>query len=134
MANLLATNEAEYASFADWDSSIIQEYNDALQAVDKFGNSSEYRQNMYNPMYYLDDYYDGYGTSTVASYWRIHTGITQGDTALTVEINLALALEQNEDVKDVEFETVWGLGHTMAECTGNSTDNFIEWVNNCLNN
>jgi hypothetical protein len=34
---------------------------------------------MYNPMYYLLDYYEGYPTSTVAPYWRIHTGIEQGD-------------------------------------------------------
>lgn len=34
---------------------------------------------------------------------------------------------------DVDFETVWGEGHTMAERTGDSTDNFINWVNGCLN-
>lgn len=133
MANLLTTNEAKYSAYSDWDSSLVAAYNYALEAVDKFGNSSEYRQNMYNPMYYLDDYYEGYGTSTVATYWRIRTGIDQGDTALTVETNLALALEQNEDVENVDFETVWGLGHTTAERTGDSTTNFIEWVNECLN-
>jgi hypothetical protein len=34
--------------------------------------------------------------------------------------------------RDVDFETVWGLGHTMAERTGESTENFIQWVNECL--
>ena len=28
--------------------------------------------------------------------------------------------------------TIWGEGHTMAESTGDSTTNFIEWVNKCL--
>ena len=64
----------------------------------------------------------------MASHWRIHTGITQGDTALTVEMNLALALQQNSSVDDVEFQTVWGQGHTMAERTGSSETNFIAWV------
>ena len=78
------------------------------------------------------DAYDGYGTSTVAPYWRIHSGIEQGDTALCTEMNLALALQHCENVQDVEFEMVWGKGHTTAERTGNSTENFIEWVNTCM--
>jgi hypothetical protein len=84
-------------------------------------------------MYYISDYYDGYGTSTVAKYWRIRTGINQTDTALTVEENLKLALESNENVASVDFATVWGQPHTTAERTGTSTDNFIAWVNECLN-
>ena len=32
---------------------------------------------------------------------------------------------------DVDFATVWGQGHTMAERTGSSTENFIAWVNDC---
>ncbi len=132
MANLLAQNEDTYSAYSDWDSSIVDAYTSDLQAVDKLDNTSEYRQNMYNPMYFISGYYDGYGTSTVAAHWRIHTGINQGDTALTVETNLALALEQYYGVKDVNFETVWGQGHTTAERTGNSTDNFIEWVNECV--
>jgi hypothetical protein len=73
---------------------------------------------------------DGYQTSNVATYWRIRTGITQGDTALSTELNLTLALENYG--RDVDFETIWGAGHTMAERTGNSTENFIEWVDSCL--
>lgn len=88
---------------------------------------------MYNPMYYLLDYYDGYQTSTVAKHWLIHTGIEQGDTASTVELNLALALENYDGVEDVEFTTVWGQGHAKAERTGNSTDNFIAWVTQIVN-
>jgi hypothetical protein len=132
LAGILNQNKDEYASFSDWDASVAEAYNNDLKAVDKFGNSIEYRQNMYNPMYYLSDYYEGYGTSKAATYWRIHTGIEQGDTASTVEVNLALALKQNADVKDVDFETVWGQGHTTAERTGSSTENFIAWVNECV--
>jgi hypothetical protein len=43
-------------------------------------------------------------------------------------MNLALALQSYSSVKNVDFATVWGQAHTMAERTGNSTDNFIAWV------
>ena len=29
---------------------------------------------------------------------------------------------------DVDFATVWGLGHTVAERTGDGPTNFIAWV------
>ncbi len=129
LADLLAQNQAAYATFADWDAAYVEAYATDLQAVDALGSSIQTRQNMYNPMYYLLPNYEGYQTSTVAPYWRIHTGIEQGDTATTVELNLALALASYEGVTDVEFTTVWDQGHTQAERTGTSTDNFIAWVN-----
>ena len=46
-------------------------------------------------------------------------------------MNLALALEANSNVQDVDFETVWGLGHTTAERTGDAATNFISWVEGC---
>ena len=84
------------------------------------------REQMYNPMTYLLAAARGGASSTVAPAWRIRTGIQQGDTASTVEINLALALRMAG--KDVDFATVWGQGHTMAELTGSGEDNFISWV------
>ena len=128
LADLLANNTARYAASTDWDASVVDAYAMDLKAVDSLGNSIATRVNMYNPMYYLVSSYAGYQTSTVAPNWRINTGIAQGDTANTVEINLALALQHYTGVKVVDFTTVWGQGHTMAERTGNSTDNFIAWV------
>jgi len=133
LADLLAKNQATYAASAGWDAAYVQAYATDLQAVDKLGNGIQYRLNMYNPMYYLLDYYDGYQTSTVAPYWRINTGIKQGDTATTVEMNLALALENYTGVESVEFTTVWDQGHVMAERTGSSSDNFIAWVTEIVN-
>ena len=88
--------------------------------------------NMYTPLYYLPESSEGYETSTVAKYWRIRTGIAQSDCALSTEMNLALALENYSGVENVDFETVWGAGHTQAERTGSSKDNFIAWVNECM--
>ena len=87
---------------------------------------------MYNPLYYLLSSYDGYKSSNVASYFRINTGITQGDTSNCVEMNLALALKNYG--KNVEFTTVWEQGHTTAERGGSSysTTNFISWVADCM--
>ena len=132
MAAILEENQEKYSQYADFDPQYVTDYQEYKDSVDDWGSDSLTRQDMYNPMYFLSDYYAGCGTSHVASHWRIHTGITQGDTALTVEMNLALALQQNSEVDDVEFQTVWGQGHTMAERTGSGEENFIAWVAECL--
>lgn len=117
MAALLAGTEYE-AEFAE-----------DLARTDALGNSVEDRVNMYTPLYYLSEYYDGCGTANVATYWRIRSGINQSDTALSTEVNLALALESYG--AEVDFETVWGQAHVQAERTGDSTSNFIAWVVEC---
>ncbi|MBE5775839.1 MAG: tannase [Clostridiales bacterium] len=103
-----------------------------LAKQDALGNTVDVRLNMYNPMYYLSPAYEGYQTSEPATYWRIRTGINQGDTALCTEIDLALAAAAYSEETSVDFETVWGQGHTEAERTGSSTENFIAWVNACM--
>ncbi len=108
------------------------DYADDLTKTDSVGNTVDTRLAMYTPLYYLLESSEGYGTSEVAKYWRIRTGIAQSDTSLTTEVNLALALENYDGVEDVDFETVWGEGHTQAERTGDSTSNFISWVNECM--
>lgn len=117
MADLL--NDSEYG----------EAYAADMLRTDALGTSLTNRVNMYTPLYYLNPAYEGYETAHVADYWRIRTGINQGDTALTTEVNLALAL-QNYGVV-VDFETVWGQAHVEAERTGDSTANFIEWVTDC---
>ena len=104
--------------------------------VDAVGKTVETRLMMYTPLYYLIDnstYYSGggSGSSDVAPYWRIRSGIKQEDTALSTEINLALALQAYSGVESVDFETIWGQGHTEAEDTGSASSNFISWVQEC---
>lgn len=124
LADILSSLGSSYAS----------DYSDDLSKTDSVGNTAATRLNMYTPLYYLLESSEGYGTSNVAKYWRIRTGIAQSDCALSTEMNLALALENTDSVSDVDFETVWGAGHTKAERTGDSTTNFIEWVKECMNN
>lgn len=121
LAEILSLLGSEYAA----------DYESDLAKTDSLGSTVETRLNMYSPLYYLLESADGYGKSTVAKNWRIRTGINQGDCALSTEVNLALALENCAGVETVDFETVWGLGHTQAERTGSSTDNFIAWVESC---
>ncbi|MCD7854576.1 MAG: copper amine oxidase N-terminal domain-containing protein [Clostridiales bacterium] len=106
------------------------DFNADLSKKDSVGNTAETRVNMYTPLYYISSAYSGFGTADVADFWRIRTGINQSDTALSTEVNLALALEAYG--KDVDFETVWGQAHVEAERSGSSSDNFIAWVNECL--
>ena len=129
MAVLLEQNADTYAALSGWNSSYPTDYASDREFVDSVGKTSDFRQEIYDPLFYLSDAYEG--SSTPAPHWRIRTSITQGDTASTTEINLALALGACKDVDDVDFATVWGQGHTMAERTGSSTDNFIAWVNEC---
>lgn len=131
MASLLEDNASAYASLSGWDSSYPAAWRDDRAKVDALGTSCDARQQMYDPLYFLAAGSEGAGTSTPCAHWRIRSGITQGDTALTTELNLALALAADHRVADVDFATVWGQGHTMAERTGSSTDNFIAWVNAC---
>ena len=132
LAKLLTDNKEKYSSYSDY-SDYSSEYNNDLAQKDSQNNTMETRVNMYNPMYYLCDYYNGSGSSDVANYWRINTGIEQGDTSQCVDVNLYLGVLNKVGSDNVEFSTVWGQGHTQAERTGDSTSNFINWVNNCLN-
>lgn len=130
MANLLKTNTSKYSALSSWKDTYASDYTEDLTITDKLGKDIEYRANMYNPMYYLLKQSEGYNMSA-ARYLRINTGITQGDTANVTEINLSLALQNHDNVKDAQFTTVWNQGHTTAERTGNSTDNFIQWIYEC---
>ena len=126
MAGLLNDKSSSYSSLTNWDSNYPTDYTNDLSVTDSLGKTIVSRVNMYNPMYYLIPYYDGYQKSDVADYFRINTGITQGDTSNVVEINLYLALLNYG--KDVEFTTVWEKGHTEAERSGSAEDNFISWI------
>lgn len=126
--DVVAANEATYTSLTNWSDDYGAEgYDSDFAQTDAQGVDVLTREHMYNPMYFLSSAYDGAGTSTVAPNWRIRTGITQGDTASTVEVNLALALQAAG--QSVDFATVWGQGHTMAEQAGTGEENFIAWVN-----
>ncbi len=144
-ANLLFDPDGEWAHYDKYLADIVAVYapqyksafDSDLALLDSYGNNLETRLAMYTPLYYLvnnSTYYSGggSGSSSVATHWRIRSGIEQGDTSLCTEINLALGLLQY-GITDVDFATVWDQGHTQAEDSGSGSSNFISWVQSCCN-
>ena len=128
MTYFMEKRQNTYKNYRDYDDSIRQAYEGDMNNVDALHVDTLTRQLMYDPLTFILVPAGEKKPSTLAKHWRIHTGISQGDTALTTEVNLALALKQRKDVEDVDFATVWEKKHTMAERTGSSTENFIQWV------
>ena len=125
---VISKGQSRYASLSGWNKDYgVAAYEKDLAAKDSVGTDMVTRVAMYDPLYYLTQDSRGRGSSTIAPAWRIRTGIAQGDTASTVEVNLALALQQ-AGAGSVDFATIWGQGHTMAELTGTGEENFIAWV------
>ena len=125
---VISKGQSRYSGLSGWsDDYGATAYEKDLATKDSVGTDMATRVSMYDPLYYLTQDSRGRGTSTIAPAWRIRTGITQGDTASTVEVNLALALQQ-AGADSVDFATIWGQGHTMAELTGTGEANFIAWV------
>lgn len=115
---------------SDIESSYSSDYTEDLAKKDALGHTVDYRLNMYSPLYYLLPSSEGYQTANVAKNFRINTGLWQSDTAVNTEANLVLALTNYGS--DVDYSFVWGQEHTMAERSGDSTGNFISWVNECV--
>lgn len=106
------------------------EFEEDFARTDAQGNTVLERLAMFSPLTYLSPNSEQYGTTTIASYWRIRSGIAQSDTPVTSELNLALGLRFVGI--EADFETVWALGHTEAERTGDPDENFIAWIQECL--
>ena len=126
MYNLLNNNKEKYQTKSDWKDSYPDDYLNDFDDKDSLQSEVSYRLNMYNPMYYLISYYQGFNTSDVADYFRINSGIFQFDTGNVVEMNLYLALMNLG--KKVNFTNVWEKQHTRAERKGDSDTNFINWI------
>jgi hypothetical protein len=114
----------------DIGSSYSEDYKEDLEKEDAQGHTVDYRLNMYSPLYYLLSSSEGYQSANMAKYFRINTGLWQSDTAVNTEANLVLALKNYGS--NVDYSFVWGQEHTMAESSGDSTTNFISWVNECV--
>lgn len=102
------------------------EFDEDFVLLDSVGNTVAQRLELFSPLSYLLEANEPYGSAQVAEHWRIRSGLFQSDTPVTSELNLALALDAYG--VDVDFETVWGQGHTQAERVGSSDENFIAWL------
>ena len=127
-SEILSENAADFAQLEGWDEEVASSFAGDLELEDSMGATVTQRVELYDPLHFLRRAESGQGS--VAAHWRIHSGIEQVDTALTTEMNLALALGAVSNVHDVEFITVWEQGRTAAERAGDATDNAIAWVKN----
>lgn len=59
LADLLKNNAGTYASLSNWDATLVDAYANDLKQTDAIGSTIAERVAMYNPMYYLSNFYDG---------------------------------------------------------------------------
>ena len=131
IAQLLSDNTDKYAALDGWDESYVSDWAEDIVTLDSLETDMESRVNAMNPLYGVCEQYAGYGSCTVAPYWRINSGLFQTATALTTEANVAISLKRYDGVKDVSFTPVWGKGFELAEVEGDAQDNFVSWVVDC---
>ncbi|WP_316637092.1 hypothetical protein [uncultured Ruminococcus sp.] len=80
LADVLTEMNSEYAA----------DFAADLAKANFVGHTVETRVNLYSPLFYLMKSREGYGTSNIAKYWRIRSGIEQKTNSLTTEINLRM--------------------------------------------
>ena len=115
------------------DTEYSAEFEKDFSSRDSVGNTVLDVVKMYTPLNYLMESYDGYGTATVAKYWRIRSGISQEDRPVSSEINLILALQNCDAVEALDYATIWGQKHVQAEFGGaESVAEYIKWVEACM--
>jgi hypothetical protein len=128
----LVTNRQEaYSACSDWDAQVVDDWADDIAKEDSIGSDMAQRVAMLNPLYYLSGHYAGYGTATVAPYWRVNEALFQSDIPLTCGANLVRALKHYDGIKDISFTPVWGTAVLLAERSGSAEDNLLTWVAQC---
>ncbi len=104
-----------------------KDFSSDLYKRDKAGSITLKRVNLYNPLYYLISSYEGYNTSTAAPYWYVRSGLFQNSDILTSSVNLYLALSGYRKIKEVDYQTVWGMGE-VKELTDKNIEEIFDWI------
>jgi len=130
--SLLQKNENKYKTYSDWNETLIDDFTADLKKTDALGTAVSHRAILYEPLYWLSGYYAGSGASKPAAHWRIRASVGNSMTPITGETNLALALRHVQGVSDVDFAEVWQQSGTMAERSGTVAENFVVWVDQCV--
>ena len=132
LSSLLQKNESKYKTYSDWNETLIDDFTADLKKTDALGTAVSHRAILYEPLYWLSGYYAGSGASKPAAHWRIRASVGNSMTPITGETNLALALRHVQGVSDVDFAEVWQQSGTMAERSGTVAENFVVWVDQCV--
>ena len=87
-------------------------------------------QNLYNPVYFLSNKYNGNGTSYISRHWNIFNIINENDLNDFSTMNLKLLLQKNEDVNKINYNDVWGRDYTKEEIKNMEFENLKSWIRN----
>ncbi len=118
---LLQVYRDKYETLEGYDPMMESIYAEDLAAVDKVGIDASLRCQMYNPIYYLKDYYDGKGQGKICSHWMIYQDVTAKGASFLGGANLFLALGEQKGV-DVSYK-----GYVGSVAAGTADD--ISYVN-----
>ena len=127
ISDLLKNNIATYSKLKRWNKTYPNDYASDLQIMDEMNNSVSKRVRMYDPMVYLL----GEEDSDIAACWRINFGMNQTNIPSVVEINMYLALKSN-NLKKLDYTSVWEQESLMTELDGDAIHNCIEWIASSL--
>ena len=117
------------AILANYSGEEEEEFKKDFEQTDSLGMNVIERLRFYSPLNYIKNESEVKYESKIAKYWRIRSGIFQSDTSFTTEVNLMLALKENENVKSVDFEAVWEKEHTPAERgDAENADEISKWI------
>ena len=101
--------------------------------TDKLGINVIERLKFYNPSKYIKNQSKVKYFSKIAKYWSIRSVIFQSDTSFTTEVNLMLALKENENVKNVDLEDVWEKEHIKAGRDVENAKAVSDWIRYVFN-
>lgn len=118
-------NQTTYESMDQFETEWIQSFENDLNSTDKFGTTTYTRLDMYNPLYYINDYFDGYNTSVVADNWRINT-TTASDESFIQTLTFTVALENYGAA--IEDTLLWDSKDQRMELELDGITAFINWV------
>ena len=127
ISDLLKNNTTTYSKLKRWNKLYPNDYASDLQRMDEMNNTVSKRVKMYDPMVYLL----GDEDSDIATCWRINFGMNQTNIPSVVEINMYLALKSN-NLKRVDYTSVWEQESLMTELDGEAIHNCIEWIASSL--
>ena len=95
---------------------------------EKNNMNNKISQNLYNPVYFLSNKYNGNGTSYISRHWNIFNIINENDLNDFSTMNLKLLLQKNEDVNKINYNDVWGRDYTKEEIKNMEFENLKSWI------
>ena len=116
-----------YSRLKEWPRTYSDELAGDMACADDNGSDMRIRVLMYSPLYFLNPYYDGFGSSGVAPVWRIRSSVTDPACILPSDVNLFYTLKNDDAVSSLEYKASWAL----SEDAGGSA-NIISWIDSVL--